>query len=120
MKPHPANVPGDFYVEDGCCTLCGVPQVLAPELFSVIDDKAEHCYVRKQPSTAAERRHMLDTIWGAELECIHYRGTERAVQTQLVTLGVGAVCDSLPMDLRMRLRWQRVRDWLLLKLEGPK
>jgi hypothetical protein len=29
-QPHPANVPGDFYVEDGCCTMCEVPFAEAP------------------------------------------------------------------------------------------
>ena len=27
------NVIGPFYVEDGCCTLCAVPDAIAPELF---------------------------------------------------------------------------------------
>jgi hypothetical protein len=22
-RAHPANAPGEFYVENGCCTLCG-------------------------------------------------------------------------------------------------
>ena len=28
--PNPANVPGDFYVQDGCCTMCEVPFAEAP------------------------------------------------------------------------------------------
>jgi|GEM_PF-4407262 len=23
-NPHPANMPGDFYVENNCCPMCGV------------------------------------------------------------------------------------------------
>jgi len=30
---HPRNAPGEFYVEKDCCTLCGVPWTIAPELF---------------------------------------------------------------------------------------
>ena len=33
--PHAANVKGDFYVEENCCTMCGVPFVEAPELFGI-------------------------------------------------------------------------------------
>ncbi len=43
--PFPKNVPGDFYVEDGCCTSCGMPTTEAPELFAYAPDG--HCYVRQ-------------------------------------------------------------------------
>jgi len=32
-RPYRLNVIGDFYVEEGCCTLYGVPESIAPDLF---------------------------------------------------------------------------------------
>lgn len=94
--PHPSNVPGDFYVEDGCCTLCGVPFVEAPELFGTVGDAtgASHCYVRRQPETHAEVEQMVGAITRAEFECIRYRGTDGLVQLRLVAAGAGAACDT--------------------------
>lgn len=44
-KPYPKNVEGDFYVEDGCCTACDVPNYYAPELFEYDDEL--HCFVAR-------------------------------------------------------------------------
>lgn len=85
-KPHALNVVGDFYVEDGCCTICGVPEVEAPELFGPEPpwgQGTDHCYVRKQPSNADELTKMLRTIECAELACIRYRGRDEAIVNQL-------------------------------------
>jgi hypothetical protein len=56
-KRYRLNVVGPFYVEDGCCTLCGVPGVTAPSLFggfgpdgSVLEG-IEQCWVKRQPSS---------------------------------------------------------------------
>jgi hypothetical protein len=103
-KPHPANVPGDFYVEDGCCTMCEVPFIEAPELFGAYDrpDRYMHCYVKRQPQTAHELDHMCSAIQCAELKCIRYRGTDRLLQQRLVEAGDGDICDGLPPDLQQR------------------
>src|SRR5262249_35562240 len=76
-RAHPRNVPGDFYVEDGCCTLCDMPRTEAPDLFAICDDPAgyQHCFVAKQPETPQELERMLGAIECAELDCIRYRGT---------------------------------------------
>jgi hypothetical protein len=59
MPIDPRNAPGEFYVEHGCCTLCGVPWRYAPELFS----HDEHgCWVARQPITASERANMAKVI----------------------------------------------------------
>lgn len=71
MPAHPRNVAGEFYVENECCTLCGVPWQIAPELFAY-DDSG--CWVAKQPENADERRQMLAVIDAQELDCIHRRG----------------------------------------------
>lgn len=65
------NIVGDFYVEDGCCTMCGVPQALAPDLFA---EGLDHCYVRKQPTEPAEIARMLEVLYSQELGCIRYAG----------------------------------------------
>lgn len=70
LDADPRNVPGDFYVEKDCCTLCGVPWHIAPELFSYDDNG---CWVARQPVTEDERRKMLRVIDTQELGCVRSR-----------------------------------------------
>ncbi|HET6425938.1 MAG TPA: hypothetical protein VFG20_19765 [Planctomycetaceae bacterium] len=110
--PHRANVPGDFYVEDGCCTMCGVPFGEAPELFGQCDDSRGymHCFVKRQPQTTSELSDMLSALQFSEFECIRYRGTDRLIQLKLVELNCGEACDHLPTDLQQRVNrdvWKR-------------
>lgn len=65
------NVVGEFYVEDRCCTNCGVPQATAPTLFS--EDESQ-CFVVRQPDNARELEQMLDVLGTQELGCIRYAG----------------------------------------------
>lgn len=114
--PHSANVPGDFYVEDGCCTMCEVPFAEAPDLFGTVQDPKgyPHCYVKRQPETADELDQMLSAIRCAELQCIRYRGSDRVVQLGLVETGEGVICDGLPADLQAetdRREAERQRWW---------
>jgi len=104
-KPHPSNVPGDFYVEDGCCTMCLVPFSEAPELFGECQDPNgySHCFVKQQPETPADTAKMLNAIRCAEFMCIRYRGTERRIQQDLIELKSGRACDNLPSDLQKRV-----------------
>ena len=52
LPPHPANVPGPFYVEDGCCISCGRLEDVAPDLLAWLEDEdVPHCYVQRQPET---------------------------------------------------------------------
>lgn len=79
-KPHPDNAPGDFFVEDGCCTSCGVPMAEAPELFSWNETQ---CYVSRQPTRAAELGRMLRVLRQQDVYCIHYKGNNpRLVKEQ--------------------------------------
>lgn len=71
-KPHPANVPGQFYVEDGCCLSCGVPESIAPDLFKWTDD-GWHCYINKQPENDAEFDQMFEAMTSSEADCIRAR-----------------------------------------------
>ena len=99
-KPHPLNVDGDFYVEDGCCTMCGVPMNEAPELFGVHADLRGYkdCYVRRQPNNPDEIEQMLRAMWGAELSCIRYRGNDPEVFQRLAEANVHELCDHLPKE----------------------
>jgi hypothetical protein len=88
---HPLNVAGPFYVVEGCCAACGVPEAEAPELFAW--DKTDHCYVRKQPSTPDELAHMVTTIATAELACIRYGGRDTDIIRSLKDKGEIKQCD---------------------------
>ena len=100
--PHPANVPGDFYVEDGCCTSCGVMHTEGADLLGWAAD--DHCHVRKQPETPAELSRMFDAIAVAEMDCIRYKGSNRVIQIRLVDASAAAQCDRLPADLAAMAR----------------
>ena len=98
LKPHPQNVDGPFYVENGCCTACGVPQHFAPELFA--EDEEHHCFVRRQPQTVAETDAMIRVVATQELGCIRYRGADRETQRRLIEAGEGSQCDApLPIGI---------------------
>ena len=90
-KRYALNVVGPFYVEDGCCTSCGVPQSIAPVLFAENDQ--EHCYVRRQPEGDAETDAMLRVVATQELGCIRYGGSDLAILRRLVEGGEGDQCD---------------------------
>jgi hypothetical protein len=96
---HPLNVPGDFYVEDQCCTMCAIPFSEAPSLFGTTADQ-DHCFVKKQPATDDEMTQMVSAIQSAELSCIRYKGNQRGIQIRLVEVNEGSVCDALPPDLQ--------------------
>ena len=91
-RPHRLNVVGPFYVVDGCCTACGVPESEARELFAW--DESDHCFVRKQPSNPEELRQMVSAIASADLRCIRYRGRDPEVVSTLKNLGEIEQCDN--------------------------
>jgi len=107
------NVHGDFYVEDGCCTSCGMPSTVAPELFSYAPDG--HCYVSKQPSSAIEVRQMIEAFEVQDIGCIRYKGKNRVIQIKLVASGEGDQCDSLDQDLTMLIEEVKRDRWGLKK-----
>lgn len=96
VKPHPLNVIGDFYVEDGCCTACDLPQSEAPELFGMTSDPNYHCYVKRQPQSKPEHDQMLSAIACADLHCIHYRGNDPAIISRLSAMDEMDICDTNP------------------------
>jgi hypothetical protein len=101
-RPHALNVVGPFYVEDGCCTACGVPWA-APGMFG--RDIRDHCYVRRQPETHAELDVMIRVLASQELNCIRYKGDDEGVIQRLVNTGMEAQSDTPPPDhLRRMMR----------------
>ena len=71
LPPHPSNVPGPFYVEDGCCISCGVWEEVAPDLLAWQEDgNSPHCYVARQPETDAEFGRMMKAMQIGEVDCI--------------------------------------------------
>ena len=98
----PYSVAGDFYVEDDCCTMCGVPEIEAPDLFGGFGPNfqglTEQCYVKRQPISKVEYEQMLNTIARADLGCIRYAGTEPKLIELLIHLGEQEQIDHLPPD----------------------
>lgn len=95
---------GDFYVEEGCCTLCGVPAVEAPELFGGFEEDGsvtpgvEQCWVKRQPSSAPELDAMIDAMEAQEFECIRYGGIDQLLIDRLHRDGLEACVDWPRLD----------------------
>jgi hypothetical protein len=79
----PTSVPGDFYVENHCCTSCGVPQAVAPDLVGWIDEEMSRCYWKKQPETREELRQAFAIFDGQELGCHRYAGHDPEIQARV-------------------------------------
>lgn len=86
----PDSPTGAFYVDTSCCTLCGVPEEIAPELFRLGD---EHCSVIRQPASTEEISKAIEVMWSAEMECFRYRGTDLAVLQRLGEAGLADMAD---------------------------
>lgn len=65
-------MPGDFYVTQGCCTLCGIPEAEAPDMFG---SNKEQCFVKRQPERRRDMRRMLQIVQAQDQGCIRYSGT---------------------------------------------
>ena len=92
--PHPANAPGDFYVEEGCCITCGVPMEEAPEVFAWAGGpESDHCVVAHQPRTAQSIDRTLNAMWSSEVDCIRYRGADHDIVRRIVEMGNRDLCD---------------------------
>ena len=93
------NTEGDFYVEDGCCTMCGVPHAEAPEHFGGFDEKGEvthdQCFVKKQPQTPQEEQLMVNAMAAQEMLCIRYCGSKKEILQKLVEAGEETQIDHL-------------------------
>ncbi len=99
---HPKNAVGHFYVLNGCCTACGVPASIAPELFEF--DSTDHCYVKRQPASGFELEKALQVLRAQELDCVRYRGSDAGILRRLAEAGEAEHCDhALPgVDVVLR------------------
>ena len=71
---------GDFYVEQACCTSCGVPQAIALELVGWRNQNQQlNCYWIKQPETADELDRAIKILHTQELGCHRYSGSDPAI-----------------------------------------
>ena len=82
-ESEPSSAPGDFYVENHCCTSCGVAQVVAPDLVGWVDANLSHCYWKKQPTTAEEMQQAFAIFDGQELGCHRYAGRDPDIQARV-------------------------------------
>ena len=94
-KSHPANVPGDFYVEDGCCLFCGMPEQEAPDIFGWAGPSPSHCVVKRQPQTLPELDRTFNAMSHGDVDCVRYRGNDRDIRHRLVARGLAKQCDVL-------------------------
>lgn len=99
-KRHPLNVAGPFYVEDGCCTACGLPYPEAPDLLGVTKPSEDpngyaHCYFKKQPVADAELEQVFRAIMVAEFRCFRYAGSDAQIIARLQMMGDAEQCDVL-------------------------
>lgn len=104
-EAHPDNVPGPFYVENGCCITCGVPFEVAPDMFDWAEGDS-HCFVKRQPCNPKQLDRMLHAMWSSEVECIRYRGADPTVARRIVEFGSGDSCDLPVARGRIRVRDQ--------------
>ena len=92
-----ANIPGDFYVKDDCCTLCGVPNSIAPNLFGGYDENenvvSEQCYVKKQPENDKELEQIIKVMAAQDLACIRYCGKSTVVIEKITSVGESGQID---------------------------
>ena len=104
-KSHPKNVEGDFYVEDGCCTGCMVPEYYAPNLVA-FDESDFHCFIARQPHDDSELYQAIKVTWASEVECIRYSGKDPQILRRLAEAGVADCCDQkhLIQDIEPLLR----------------
>lgn len=95
--PHPANVPGPFYVVDGCCMACGVWEIDAPGLLEWLPDvEFPHCYVARQPVTDGELNMMVNAMRSNEVDCIRVRNCGPDWMARLLAEGLGEQIDLPP------------------------
>ncbi len=96
-KPHPLNVEGPFYVTDGCCLACGIPEHVAPELFKWSESES-CCYVSRQPENSAELGKMCEVLELQDIMCIRCRSRDQSLLAELTARGLEDFCDYTSED----------------------
>lgn len=112
VQAHRDNVSGDFYIEDGCCISCGVPENEAPHMFGWRDD---HCYLKQQPTCAQDDYLMIEVMTFAEVDCLRYRGRDSIFLVRMAQAGLLGQADysagvAEPMQLRDHVCFEGCND----------
>jgi hypothetical protein len=97
QKRYHLNAEGPFYVEDGECLSCMMPEYVAPELMGYDAERA-HCYFKRQPSTPEELEHAIEAVASSDIEALRYAGEDPYVLERLSPY----VCDALSCKLNGR------------------
>ena len=93
-KRYKLNVPGDFYVEDGCCVACTLPVSEAPNLIGEDETNGGyHCYFKKQPTTPEEVNEAIFALEVSCVGCIRYGGDNSEIIEKIVASGSAAQID---------------------------
>ena len=108
----PTSAPGDFYVENQCCTACGVPIMVAPDLIGYVDETRYHCRWKKQPETPEELNRAFQIFDGQELGCHRYAGHDPEIIKRL-----SPDCCDYPLPQQEFI--SAARDLCFLPLEAP-
>ena len=85
--PFVKNAPGDFFVEDGMCMTCGMPEAEAPDL--VAGTLEGHCYFKKQPTTPEELERAIGAMVVSCCGAVRYAGNDPAVISRIDELNSG-------------------------------
>jgi hypothetical protein len=100
----------DFYVQQGRCLSCGVPQAVAPTLVGWRDTQnSTDCYWIRQPQTPDELEQAIKVIHEQEVDCHRYAGTDPSVIRRLPA----AQCDFGSIGLSDSI-WRRLHGWYQL------
>jgi hypothetical protein len=87
---YPLNVPGPFYVENGMCIICRVPEHEAPDLIGFDEDPSGtgHCYFKKQPETSEELERAINAMSVACCGAHCYGGDDPDIIRRLREAGI--------------------------------
>jgi hypothetical protein len=89
----PANVPGDFCVENDTCLMCAAPEHEAPELMGW-EYGSGSCYFKRQPANETELDHAIRAVLSSCVEGLRYAGNDPAILRRLVDAGARNCCDA--------------------------
>ena len=98
---YPLNAKGEFYVENGICLCCMIPEIEASELMG-FDQEAMHCYFKQQPHTPEELGHAIAAVAASDIQGLRYGGSDKYILGRLVELGASDCCDALTPKEKLR------------------
>lgn len=96
QKRYRLNAKGPFYVEDGECLSCGLPESIAPDLIGY-DSEQAHCYFKRQPGTSEELEQAIDAVASSDIGALRYAGEDHYVLGRLMPYAYA--CDALSCKL---------------------